>query len=236
MAKTVLEAKNITTDFLHDVSFCVRESQMTAIVGPSGSGKSSLLKLVNRLESPKSGHILFHKKNITEYPVTQLRRQIGMVFQESYLFDGTIEENISYGPMLHGMWFKGMEKKLLELVGLPVSFLSRKAGELSGGEKQRVAIARTLANNPKVLLLDEITSALDISSVELIEGLLTTLMKEKEITMMMVTHDLKQAERLSHQTIFISKGKIVEQEETRNIFTHPKTEEMRRFLGNHAYV
>ncbi|WP_349407805.1 phosphate ABC transporter ATP-binding protein [Pseudalkalibacillus sp. SCS-8] len=226
----ILIGKDLTTEHLNGISFALLDQQITTVIGPSGAGKSSLLLLLNRLKEPARGEVFYKGKAITQIPVTELRREIGIVFQSSYLFDGTTEENIQYGPKLCGKWEPSETKRLLELVELPQSYISRKVSSLSGGEQQRVALARTLANRPSILLLDEATSALDIRTAEHIEELLFKLRDQEGISIMMVTHNLSQAERMGDQTLFIQKGELLEQGPTKELFQQPKTNELKQFL------
>lgn len=229
-AKTVLTSEQVTSDILSELTFELKDKQITTIIGPSGAGKSSLLLLLNRLKEPSSGMIHFKGQNIMDLPITTLRREIGMVFQSAYLFDGTTEENIVYGPQLHGKWDQSETKQLLDLVELPQSFLTRNVNTLSGGEQQRVAIARTLANKPSLLLLDEATSALDIKTADQIESVLAKLRDEKSMAILMVTHNLKQAQKMGDQTFFIQNGKLVEKGPSTQLFHQPQTDELKQFL------
>ncbi|MCF6137897.1 phosphate ABC transporter ATP-binding protein [Pseudalkalibacillus berkeleyi] len=228
--KTVLKSERVTSDILSELTFELKDKQITTIIGPSGAGKSSLLLLLNRLKEPSSGTIHFKGQNIMGLPITKLRREIGMVFQSAHLFDGTTEENIEYGPQLHGKWDPSETKQLLDLVELPQSFLTRNVNSLSGGEQQRVAIARTLANKPSLLLLDEATSALDIKTADHIESVLAKLRDEKSMAILMVTHNLKQAKKISDQTFFIQNGRLVEKGPSTQLFHKPQTVELKQFL------
>ncbi|WP_261129441.1 phosphate ABC transporter ATP-binding protein [Bacillus sp. Marseille-Q3570] len=226
----IIRCEVVSTDHLKDLSFGLEMQQITTVVGPSGAGKSSLLFLLNRLEEPASGDIYYKGQNIKALPVTKLRCEVGMVFQSAYLFDGTTEENIQYGPKLQGELQDCDVDRLLDLVDLPRSFKTRHVTSLSGGEQQRVAIARTFANKPSVLLLDEATSALDIKTAEHIEELLFRLRDEKGVTIMMVTHNLKQAERMGEQTLYLEDGRLVEKGITLEMFEHPETQQFGQFL------
>lgn len=226
----VLQVIDVSTSRVSNLSFKVSLGEITAIIGPSGAGKSSLLMLLNRLTDPLAGEIFYRDKEISSYPITELRRKIGMVFQSSSLFDGTVEDNLKYGPSLVGKWQEKIGIELLEQVQLPKDYLKRDVEQLSGGEKQRVALARTLANDPEVYLLDEVTSALDLQSVELIEQLLVDLAKQKNRGIVMVTHNLKQAERISDRTIFMSNGTIEEQGDTADILAAPSSELLQQFI------
>ncbi|WP_408006753.1 phosphate ABC transporter ATP-binding protein [Pseudalkalibacillus sp. A8] len=228
--QSIITCKDVSTDHLKNLSFDIKRRQITTVVGPSGAGKSSLLFLLNRLEEPTSGEIYYLGKNIKDIAVTQLRCEIGMVFQSAYLFDGTAEENIQYGPKLRDELEECDVDRLLDLVELPQSFKSRHVTSLSGGEQQRVAIARTFANKPSVLLLDEATSALDIKTTEHIEEILIRLRDEKEVSILMVTHNLKQAERMGEQTLYIEEGSLIERGLTSEMFEHPQTNHFEKFL------
>ncbi|MCE7794280.1 phosphate ABC transporter ATP-binding protein [Salipaludibacillus sp. CUR1] len=226
----VLKASNVQSDFLRNIDFKVSEGEIITLIGPSGAGKSSLLKLLNRLADPESGQIFFYNKNIKEYKIEQLRKRIGMVFQSSSLFEGTVEDNLKFGPSLFNEWKHEEGEKLLEIVKLPSDFLSKDVRELSGGEQQRVAFARTLANRPEVLLLDEVTSALDVKNVEVIEQFIKGIVSREVKAVLMVTHDIKQAKRLGDRTFFMCNREIVEQGDTRRLLTDPQSRRLQAFL------
>ncbi|WP_273850751.1 ABC transporter ATP-binding protein [Guptibacillus spartinae] len=228
--KKLIEVDHVSNERVSNVHFSLMEGSLTTIIGPSGAGKSSLLLLLNRLEDPDKGEIHFKGKKISDFPISELRRNIGMVFQQAHLFDGTVEENLKFGPSLRKKWEQNDGVKLLEKVQLSEEFLTKEVENLSGGEQQRVAFARTLANNPEVLLLDEVTSALDMRTVELMEELLHKLVKEEGKTILMITHDLKQAKRLGSYTLFMNEGKVEEQGETASLFQHPKTAALKHFF------
>ena len=157
---------------LHDISFDVRASDLMGIVGASGSGKSSLLRLLNRLDEPTSGTVYLDGQDYRQLPPRELRRRVGMVTQRPYLFPGDVASNLRFGPAQRGESLPDDEiAQLLERVGLP-GFAAREVSVLSGGEQQRVSLARALANRPEVLLLDEPTSALDEESKLGIEELI----------------------------------------------------------------
>lgn len=228
--KQVLQVTQVETDIVSNITFNVSLGEVTAIIGPSGAGKSSLLMLLNRLVDPQKGKIIYHNKELLSYPIVEVRRKIGMVFQSSSLFEGTVEANIKYGPSILGKWKKEMGPELLKKVKLPIDYLQRDVEHLSGGEKQRVALARTLANDPEIFLLDEVTSALDLQSVEFVEQLLVELAKEQNKAIVMVTHNINQAERISDQILFMDNGSIIEQGKTVELLRNPKTEQLQKFL------
>ncbi len=226
----IIEAKDVKSERVGSVDFMLKEATLTTIIGPSGAGKSSLLMLLNRLESPKQGAIYYKNKKIEDYPISDLRQKIGMVFQQAHLFDGTVEDNLKFGPELNKKWHDEKGAELLEKVQLPIEFLNKNVAHLSGGEQQRVAFARTLANNPEVLLLDEVTSALDMRTVDWMEELLHRLVDEEGKTILMITHDLKQASRLGTYTLFMNDGHLEEQGETKEMFQDPTSDALKHFL------
>jgi putative ABC transport system ATP-binding protein len=196
-------------DLVVDVSVEVRAGDILAVVGPSGAGKSSFLRLLNRLDEPTSGTVLLKSVDYRSIAPQQLRRRIGMVMQTAYLFPGTVASNIAFGPSQRGEVFSAARiASLLERVGLS-GFADRDVGNLSGGEAQRVALARTLANEPEVLLMDEPTSALDEASVRGIEELILGIVRERGVTCVIVTHNRAQAARLAGRTMVMKAGKLV---------------------------
>ena len=201
-----------------DVSVQVYSGELLAIAGPSGAGKSSFLRLLNRLDEPTSGSVFFEGTDYQEIAPRDLRRQVGMVMQRPFLFSGTVADNVRFGPRQRGETLPDDEvAKLLLQVGLP-DFASRNIANLSGGEAQRVSLARALANSPKVLLLDEPTSALDEQSKSGIEALIRKIMRETRLTCVMVTHDVAQAARLAERVMFLERGRVVRIGTTAEVF------------------
>jgi putative ABC transport system ATP-binding protein len=196
---------------LSSISLEIPAGSIFILIGPSGSGKSSLLRLLNRLDAPTSGRILYKDQPIESYPVQELRKEVGMLFQHPVMINGTVRDNIALG---HKLQKKDLpEEKVLELierVGLEKDLIDKDASVLSGGQKQRVALARTLANDPKVLLLDEPTSALDPGAVVQVRETLIQQAK-RGITLVWVTHDMDVASDVATGGALLVGGKIVVQ-------------------------
>jgi putative ABC transport system ATP-binding protein len=180
-----------------------------SLLGPSGSGKSTLLRLLNRLADPDSGRVLYEGTDVRERDPLELRREVSLVPQLPALLDGTVHDNIAYGPRLAGHSFDA--RSCLELAGLDPAFEDRDASKLSVGEQQRVMLARALALEPRVLLLDEPTSALDHAARDAVEGTLNRLRARTAISLVVVTHDIDQARRLSDYVVRIDSGRVIAQ-------------------------
>jgi putative ABC transport system ATP-binding protein len=195
---------------LSDISFDVANDDLLGIVGASGSGKSSLLRLLNRLDEPSSGVVYVDGLDYRQLLPRELRRRVGMVTQRPFLFPGDVASNLRFGPAQRGESVPDDEiSRLLERVGLP-GFSAREVSVLSGGEQQRVSLARALANRPEVLLLDEPTSALDENSKLGIEELITSLVRDHGLTCVMVTHDRQQARRMCNRVILLEAGHVIQ--------------------------
>jgi putative ABC transport system ATP-binding protein len=191
---------------VNDISVQVRSGEILAIVGASGAGKTSFLRLLNRLDEPTGGTVRLNGHDYHELPAQELRRR---VMQSAFLFPGTVAANVAFGPQQRGQRLSYEEiDTLLEGVDLP-GYSERDVTVLSGGEAQRVSLARTLANAPAVLLLDEPTSALDEVSSRAIEELLLSIVRERQIACAIVTHNAGQAQRIADRTMIIEKGKSV---------------------------
>jgi putative ABC transport system ATP-binding protein len=187
----------------------LRQGEVVAVVGPSGAGKSSFLRLLNRLDEPTRGTILLNGQDYRAIAPRELRRRVGMVMQMAYLFPGTVAANITFGPWQRGESLAAAQiAALLERVGLP-GYQDRDVSNLSGGEAQRVSVARTLANAPEALLLDEPTSALDDVSARGIEDLVLSIIRERQMTCVIVTHNTAQAHRIATRTMILEAGKLV---------------------------
>ena len=193
-----------------DVSFDVRRGELLGIVGPSGSGKSSLLRLLNRLDEPTSGTVYLEGQDYRELPPRALRRCVGMVTQRPFLFPGNVAANLRFGPMQRSEILSDQDVAgLLERVGLP-SFADREVCNLSGGEQQRISLARALANRPEVLLLDEPTSALDEAAKAGVEELIRGLVTDTALTCVQVTHDRDQARRICDRVLVLNGGRVIQ--------------------------
>ena len=209
----ILRTEHLTREvagrrLVDDISIEVQPGDVLAIVGPSGAGKSSFLRLLNRLDEPTGGTFYVDGLDYREIPPRALRRRLGMVMQTPFLFPGNVADNIRFGPRQHGGALTDAAiDQLLEQVALP-GFASRNVANLSGGEAQRVAFARCLANGPEVLLLDEPTSALDDAAKLGIEALVREIVAARNLTCLIVTHDTAQATRLAQRVMIIEKGKL----------------------------
>lgn len=199
------------------VSAAIRDGEVLAVIGPSGAGKSSFLRLLNRLDEPTGGTVLFKGEDYRQIDPRVLRRRIGMVLQTPFLFPGTVAANLSFGPAQRGETLSAERvAALLAQVELPGA-AERDVSTLSGGEAQRVSLARTLATGPEVLLLDEPTSALDEDTARAIEQLLLAVNRAEGTTCVLVTHNRAQAERLAPRALYLEAGRLVAMGPTREI-------------------
>jgi len=191
-----------------DVSLDVFRGELLGIVGASGSGKSSLLRLLNRLDEPTSGTVYLNEVDYKMIPPRELRRRLGMVTQRPFLFPGTVTSNLQFGPQQRGeILSSSTASELLHHVGLD-GFADRDVRNLSGGEQQRVSLARALANQPEMLLLDEPTSALDEDAKLGVEQLIRDLATATSRTFILVTHDREQARRICDRVGFMEHGRL----------------------------
>jgi putative ABC transport system ATP-binding protein len=187
---------------LRDVSLSIPAGS-TALLGPSGSGKSTLLRLLNRLADPDEGTVRFHGRDVRELDPLELRRRVGLVPQLPAPVPGSVADNVKFGPRLEG--HEVDPERPIRLAGLDSSFLDRDASRLSVGEQQRVMLARALALEPEVLLLDEPTASLDSAATAAVEEALRGL---GGVSLVLVTHDRAQAERLAERTIELEAGRV----------------------------
>lgn len=224
-----------THEVLKDLDFVVNKGEVVCVIGSSGSGKSTMLRCVNGLETKTSGKIIFDGKEVgtNSKELTQFRTKVGMVFQSFNLFNNmTVLENCMAGTTkvlkMKKEEAKFLAIKYLRQVGM-APYINARPAQLSGGQKQRVAIARALTMQPQMLLFDEPTSALDPEMVGEVLNVMKDLAKEG-LTMMIVTHEMAFAKDVSTRTIFMDQGYIVENDSPDVIFTNPKTARMKEFL------
>lgn len=215
---------------LKNISGAFTKGAITTIVGPSGSGKTTLLKMCNGLLSPTKGEIFVQNKPIETFEPTALRKTVGICLQSAPIICGTVYDNLTLPRTLQKKRLSIEEaKKLLVDVGLDESFLHNKAEDLSGGQRQKMSIARTLVNRPNILLLDEITSALDpVSAIE-IEQLIQLINKKYNVTVIWITHNIEQAKKVGDYTWFLKDGKLVESGKSTSVF-HSTNEQLQHFL------
>lgn len=226
---------------LHDINFDLNTGEVLTLLGPSGSGKSTLLRCLNGLEPYQQGTITFNGQRVTQKPKQwqQLRQQIGMVFQSYDLFPNrNVLENILLGPVK-------VQKRKRESVLPEVQDLLKQVGmadyakayprQLSGGQKQRVAIVRALALKPTLMLFDEVTASLDPEMVHDVLTIIRQLAASREMTMLVVTHEMDFAQQIADSVLFLEDGRILEQTPGQQFFDHPQTQRAQDFLTSMDY-
>jgi phosphate transport system ATP-binding protein len=252
MEKTIIDIKNLQLFYgshhaLIDINLDIAEREITAFIGPSGCGKSSLIRCINRMndlidDCKVEGEIVINcineiKGNIYDrrVDINALRKNVGMVFQKPNVFPMSIFDNIAFGPRTHGIKKKRDLEPIVEdslkkagIWNECKDNLKKSAVSLSGGQQQRVCIARALAVQPKILLMDEPTSALDPISTAIIEELCEEL--KRQYTIIIVTHNMQQATRISDKTAFFLMGQILEFGDTEQVFSNPKDENCERYI------
>jgi putative ABC transport system ATP-binding protein len=223
------------TRILTDVSFTARGGGITAIIGPSGGGKSSLIRLINRLDDPTSGRIMLNDQDIREFEPHLLRRQIAMVLQRPFMFPGTVLQNLQrsfiYSRLVPPPADSSTIRQSLNLAKLPQELLDRDARSLSVGQQQRVALARAVLLEPSVLLLDEPTSALDRPTGDQLALALKEISRHQGLVIILVTHDLRLAGNIADNLLYLEAGKVLESGKVPDIITTPATAEFKLFLA-----
>lgn len=247
MNNKIIEVKNLKTYFddhnvLKNINTSIEENSVTALIGPSGCGKSTFLRTLNRMNDliptfRKEGEILLDGKEIYDesIDVVDLRKKVGMVFQKANPFPKSIYDNVAYGLRIHGENDENKIKKIVEKSLKAAALwdevkdkLDKSALGLSGGQQQRLCIARTIAVSPEIILMDEPCSALDPISTIKVEDLINQL--KKDYTIVIVTHNMQQATRVSKYTSFFLNGEIIESGNTDDIFLNPKHEQTERYI------
>ncbi|HKI50597.1 MAG TPA: ABC transporter ATP-binding protein [Geothermobacteraceae bacterium] len=223
------------TVLLKGISFTLKAGELTALFGPSGGGKSTLLRLLVRFLEPVSGMIVFQQRDLASWEPRLLRRKIGLVRQQAHMFDGTVLDNLQ----LPFRWQKQAVPEpasapidqVLDWCQLKPELLNKPADQLSIGQKQRVALARTLLLKPELLLLDEPTSALDRPTADQVGETLRRLKQERQLGILLVSHDLRQLERIADRGLFLADGQLVEQGPMPQLLRQPQTLQLRTFLA-----
>lgn len=240
----MIELKHINKSYdghitaLSDVNLTIEDGEIFGIIGQSGAGKSTLVRCINMLEPPTSGEVLINGKDMTKLSNKELREErkhIGMIFQHFNLLSSrTVYKNVAFPLELAHVPKEEQHKKImaiLDLVGL-TEYKDKYPAQLSGGQKQRVGIARAIVTNPPVLLSDEATSALDPETVKSILQLLKDINRKLHITIIMITHQMEVIKQIADRVAVIEKGKIIEESSVVDLFTNPKTETSKKFIGS----
>ena len=222
------------TLILHNIDLVLQRGCMTVIFGPSGGGKSTLIRLLNRLDEPTSGKIRLAGRDIGEIDPLLLRRRVALLLQRPFLFPGTVLVNLQRPFHFQDKEPPGQDdpglQKLLEETQVPPSWLDREASSLSQGQQQRVCLARSLIVDPEVLLLDEPTSSLDRPTADRLADTLRHICRVRGLAALMVTHDLRLAERTGDHLAYLEGGRILEQGEARQMLAWPQSKPLQEFL------
>jgi len=238
----LIEFKEISKQYNHntavdDVSFKIPSHQFCVLIGPSGCGKTTTLRTVNKLVIPSGGKVLIDDRDIDDFPLTELRRKIGYVIQTIGLFPHmTVEKNISVVPRLLKWSREKIRRRvseMLELVGLnPDQYSKKSASELSGGEAQRVGVARALAGDPPILLMDEPFGAVDPINREVLQESFMRIQRELKKTIVFVTHDMDEALKMADIVAVMQQGRLIQFDTPLNILSQPKIAFVKSFFGN----
>lgn len=241
MRMEMIRLEHVTKSFgrykaLDDVSIVVEEGEFLTVIGRSGCGKTTMLRMINGLQKPDSGKVYAAGEDVGEADLIRLRRKIGYVIQNKGLFPHmTVEKNIIYVPVISGQKDKRQNRKLAEeligLVGLEREMLDRYPEELSGGQQQRVGIARALASRPKLLLMDEPFGALDEITKRAMQNELLALQKKLGMTVVFITHDIREAMKLGDRVLVMEQGKIAQCDTPENVKKNPVDEFVKELIG-----
>lgn len=240
----VIEIRNASASYgdnavLNGVSLTVSKGEFLVIIGPSGCGKTTLLKMVNGLVVPTDGEVFVHGENLAECNLVKMRRRIGYAVQGAKLFPHmTVADNICYVPGLTKKMIKEernqLAKKMLQLVQLPEELAERFPGQLSGGQQQRVGIARAMASEPDILLMDEPFGAVDEITRQMLQEELLSLQQKLGITIVFITHDIREAFRLGSRILVMKDGGILQEGTKEELLEHPADDFIRRLLAGRA--
>ena len=241
MRMEMIRLEHVTKSFgrykaLDDVSIVVEEGEFLTVIGRSGCGKTTMLRMINGLQKPDSGKVYAAGEDVGEADLIRLRRKIGYVIQNKGLFPHmTVEKNIINVPVISGQKDKRQNRKLAEeligLVGLEREMLDRYPEELSGGQQQRVGIARALASRPKLLLMDEPFGALDEITKRAMQNELLALQKKLGMTVVFITHDIREAMKLGDRVLVMEQGKIAQCDTPENVKKNPADEFVKELIG-----
>ena len=241
MRMEMIRLEHVTKSFgrykaLDDVSIVVEEGEFLTVIGRSGCGKTTMLRMINGLQKPDSGKVYAAGEDVGEADLIRLRRKIGYVIQNKGLFPHmTVEKNIIYVPVISGQKDKRQNRKLAEeligLVGLEREMLDRYPEELSGGQQQRVGIARALASRPKLLLMDEPFGALDEITKRAMQNELLALQKKLGMTVVFITHDIREAMKLGDRVLVMEQGKSAQCDTPENVKKNPADEFVKELIG-----
>lgn len=241
MRMEMIRLEHVTKSFgrykaLDDVSIVVEEGEFLTVIGRSGCGKTTMLRVINGLQKPDSGKVYAAGEDVGEADLIRLRRKIGYVIQNKGIFPHmTVEKNIIYVPVISGQKDKRQNRKLAEeligLVGLEREMLDRYPEELSGGQQQRVGIARALASRPKLLLMDEPFGALDEITKRAMQNELLALQKKLGMTVVFITHDIREAMKLGDRVLVMEQGKIAQCDTPENVKKNPADEFVKELIG-----